>query len=440
MEIGLVTKLLDEGRNEDLSNYAKGKVKKLMHVTFYLLCKKLIRSEDFCCPSRILDGYIAEQLKSEDKPLQRDSKPGRWFTQEYTEFPRNKSSHFRGEWADIVNRSEENGSYIYKLNPAYVDCISQYFGQEKRLMNDHQNRGGGSDTREDSELKKLGDALFWEPPERMEKAAKLLSDYKKRQLIFYGPPGTGKTYVARALAKHLMGGEEPTFLQFHPSYSYEDFFEGYRPVRSKNRSMPQFKLVSGPLKQIAQKAASEPLKTFVLVIDEINRGNLAKIFGELYFLLEYRDEEIMLQYGGQPFSLPKNLHIIGTMNTADRSISHIDAALRRRFHFFPLFPDEEPIRGLLQRYLAKEHEHKELERIAQIVNLTNEKLGCRHDLIGHSYFMRGDLDESWFRLIWESSIMPLIEDRFIDQEDRVKEFELDTLLKELEGDRVREYA
>jgi 5-methylcytosine-specific restriction protein B len=100
--------------------------------------------------------------------------------------------------------------------------------------------------------------------------------------------------------------------------------------------MPQFKLVSGPLKQIAQKAASEPLKTFVLIIDEINRGNLAKIFGELYFLLEYRDEEIMLQYGGQPFGLPKNLLIIGTMNTADRSISHIDAALRRRFHFFPL--------------------------------------------------------------------------------------------------------
>ena len=93
----------------------------------------------------------------------------------------------------------------------------------------------------------------------------------------------------------------------------------------------------------------------MLVIDEINRGNLAKIFGELYFLLEYRDEEIMLQYGGQPFSLPKNLLIIGTMNTADRSISHIDAALRRRFHFFPLFPDEEPIKGLLERYLAREH-------------------------------------------------------------------------------------
>ena len=146
-------------------------------------------------------------------------------------------------------------------------------------------------------------------------------------------------------------------MQFHPSYSYEDFFEGYRPVKSENGGMPQFELVSGPLKELAEHAgqSEHSEKPFVLVIDEINRGNLAKIFGELYFLLEYRDEPIRLQYGGQPFSLPENLLIIGTMNTADRSISHIDAALRRRFHFFPLFPNEEPIKGLLERYLAKEH-------------------------------------------------------------------------------------
>jgi 5-methylcytosine-specific restriction protein B len=240
---------------------------------------------------------------------------------------------------------------------------------------------------EDSALTALGRELFWDPPERMEEVAHLLRDPKKRQLIFYGPPGTGKTYVARALAKHLMEGEEPTILQFHPSYSYEDFFEGYRPMPSKNGGMPQFELVPGPLKLSAERAGKNPEKTHVLVIDEINRGNLAKIFGELYFLLEYRDEAIRLQYGGQPFSLPKNLLIIGTMNTADRSIS-LDAALRRRFHFFPLFPDEEPIRGLLGRYLAKDHAHKQLERIAQVVNRANSKLGCRDGLIGHSYFTR----------------------------------------------------
>jgi MoxR-like ATPase len=260
-----------------------------------------------------------------------------------------------------------------------------------------------------------------ESAEMMKEVDQLLRD--KLQLIFYGPPGTGKTFVARALAKHLMEGEEPTFLQFHPSYSYEDFFEGYRPVRGRKLGMPQFKLIPGPLKQIAQKAASDPQgRNHVLVIDEINRGNLAKIFGELYFILEYRNKPIRLQYGGQPFSLPNNLLIIGTMNTADRSISHIDAALRRRFHFFPLFPNEKPIEGLLERYLAREHPDKQLEWIAKMVDLVNEELG-RDSSVGHSYFMRKDLDESWAELIWKYSIMPLIEDRFIDQPETIKRCE-----------------
>lgn len=298
-------------------------------------------------------------------------------------------------------------------------------------MHDHERK-----VSEDSELTTLGRRLFWDPPEKMEEVVRLLLDEEKRQLIFYGPPGTGKTYVARELGKHLMGGEEPTFLQFHPSYSYEDFFEGYRPMPSESGGMPQFELIPGPLKELAEHARQCPEKPHVLVIDEINRGNLAKIFGELYFLLEYRDEKIMLQYGGASFCLPKNLLIIGTMNTADRSISHIDAALRRRFHFFPLFPDKAPISGLLRRYLTKTH--PAFERIADVVGRANEKLGCRDGLIGHSYFIRDDLDEKWFERVWDYSIMPLIEDRFIDQEDKVREFVLDTLLKELEVGRAPE--
>jgi 5-methylcytosine-specific restriction protein B len=255
------------------------------------------------------------------------------------------------------------------LAEQYAADVCEFFGLETKGSTAHKE---AQPVNEESPLTALGRSLYWYPAEKMEEVDQLLRD--KRQLIFYGPPGTGKTFVARALAKHLMEGEEPTFLQFHPSYSYEDFFEGFRPVRGRNRGMPQFALVPGPLKKIAQKAASDPLKTFVLVIDEINRGNLAKIFGELYFLLEYRDEEIMLQYGGQPFSLPKNLLIIGTMNTADRSISHIDAALRRRFHFFPLFPGEKPTSGLLRRYLAEKHKDKQLEWIADIVDSANGKL------------------------------------------------------------------
>ena len=125
------------------------------------------------------------------------------------------------------------------------------------------------------------------------------------------------------------------------------------------------------------------------------------------------------------------------MNTADRSISHIDAALRRRFHFFPLFPNEEPIKGLLERYLAREHPDKQLEWIAKIVGEVNKKLDDRHGSIGHSYFMRDDL-ESWIKLIWQHSIIPLIEDRFIDQPEEVKEFK--ALLKQPEGARAPEPA
>ena len=140
-------------------------------------------------------------------------------------------------------------------------------------------------------------------------------------------------------------------VQFHPSYAYEDFVEGYRP-HLHNGGQPGFRLVEGPLKRLALRASENPDVVHVLLIDEINRGNIAKVFGELYYLLEYRDEAIDLQYGGgQGFSLPKNLWLIGTMNTADRSIALIDAALRRRFYFVPFFPDQPPIRGLLRRWL-----------------------------------------------------------------------------------------
>jgi len=128
-------------------------------------------------------------------------------------------------------------------------------------------------------------------------------------------------------------------VQFHPSYSYEDFVQGYRP----NDEGSGFVLRDGPLLRAAKRALESPSATHVLIIDEINRGNLAKVFGELYYLLEYRKSEITLLYADKPFRLPENLWIIGTMNTADRSIAIVDGALRRRFYFVPFFPDEPPI-------------------------------------------------------------------------------------------------
>ena len=248
--------------------------------------------------------------------------------------------------------------------------------------------------------------------------------HHRRQVIFYGPPGTGKTYVARKLAAHLAGDKDRVHLvQFHPSYAYEDFVEGYRPVRLEGGAAG-FTLREGPLKRIARRAGKAPGETFVLIIDEINRGNLAKVFGELYFLLEYRNERISLQYSDDPFSLPENLWIIGTMNTADRSIALVDSALRRRFHFAPYSPDQPPVEGLLARWLD---EHKpEMSWVADVVDRANEKLDT-HAAIGHSHFMDKDLDEEWVELIWEHSVLPYIAEQFFGEDDRLKEFALDRL-------------
>ena len=191
--------------------------------------------------------------------------------------------------------------------------------------------------------------LYYDDVSYLEEIERLLKD--KRQVVFYGPPGTGKTFVARELASYFAGTESRTALvQFHPSYAYEDFIEGYRPALVNGQ--PGFELKDGPLKRIADRARGEPEAKHVLLIDEINRGNVAKVFGEMYFLLEYRDREISLQYSDDPFSLPENLWFIATMNTADRSIALVDAALRRRFHFVPFFPDEPPVEGLLRRWLG----------------------------------------------------------------------------------------
>jgi MoxR-like ATPase len=243
---------------------------------------------------------------------------------------------------------------------------------------------------------------------------------KKRQLIFYGPPGTGKTFVARRLGQFLAGDDKRIEMaQFHPSYAYEDFIEGYRPSISDGR--PGFKLQDGALKRIAAKAWRDPDETHVLIIDEVNRGNLAKVFGELYYLLEYRDEKISLLYSQESFILPKNLFIIATMNTADRSIALIDAALRRRFYFVPFFPDEPPVEGLLRRWLQKNK--PDLLWVADVVELANRKLGDRHVAIGPSYFMDVELTEDWVSLIWKHSIIPYLEEHFFG-EDRLGDFEI----------------
>ena len=258
----------------------------------------------------------------------------------------------------------------------------------------------------------------------LEEIQTLLED--RRQIIFQGPPGTVKTYVAQKLAECLAGSpDRVTIVQFHPSYTYEDFVQGFRPTLDQNQDQVRFKLNDGPLLEAAECAKNPPDAKHFLIIDEINRGNLAKVFGELYFLLEYRDKKIRLQYDRTEFGLPANLYIIGTMNTADRSISLVDLALRRRFYFVSFNPQAPPVDGLLGRWLTKNAPG--MAWVADAVAKANELLDSRHAAIGPSYFMKEGLDEDAVERIWKHSVIPYIEEHLFGEPDRLKDFELDAL-------------
>jgi len=235
----------------------------------------------------------------------------------------------------------------------------------------------------------------------------------RRQLVFYGPPGTGKTFVAEALGRHIVGSDTNHLrtVQFHPSYAYEDFFEGLRPVVENGNVT--YKVVPGPLRTLVAEATTpgNESRPYVLVIDEMNRANLAKVFGELYYLLEYRDQSISLQYSGDnDFRLPKNLYIVGTMNTLDRSISMVDAAIRRRFPFVELHPSVEPVAGVLAAYLEAQHADGLRARLLAALNAGIDERDLQ---IGPSYLMKASAsDESGLERIWKYDILPLLDDHF----------------------------
>ena len=228
-------------------------------------------------------------------------------------------------------------------------------------------------------LEAMAKDLFLDPVEVLREWAELLME--SRQVIFQGPPGTGKTFIARKLSEAVAGSRDRVELvQFHPSYAYEDFVEGFRPTGAGS-----FELQPGPIKRLAARASKNPNDCFVLLIDEINRGNLAKVFSELYYLLEYRDEAITLQYSQEPFRLPPNICVVGTMNTADRSIALLDMALRRRFRFIDLLPDKPPLKGLLQRFLDRKA--PDMSFLADMLDYVNQQLRDPHASIGPSHFL-----------------------------------------------------
>jgi len=268
--------------------------------------------------------------------------------------------------------------------------------------------------RRDLQLPDPSDALADEllmPRDWLQEVRDLLWDDK--QIVLYGPPGTGKTYLAQELAKYFVGRDNPqrvTLVQFHPSYAYEDFFEGFRPREDPKTGDVAFRLTAGPLRDLAELADREGNRHIphFLIIDELNRANLAKVFGELYFLLEYRERRIRLTYSDDDFGLPPNLFIIGTMNTADRSIALVDAAMRRRFAFVELSPAVEPTKGLLHRWLNENGHDPEP---ALLLDALNARIDDADFKIGPSYLMKpGVFREGGLDRTWRTKILPLLEE------------------------------
>ncbi|MBE9226238.1 AAA family ATPase [Phormidium sp. LEGE 05292] len=277
---------------------------------------------------------------------------------------------------------------------------------------------------------------------------------RKKQVIIYGPPGTGKTFLAKDLAKHLTKtgdegkGTRWDIVQFHPSYSYEDFIQGIRPeiVKEKSQDEPstdeqlsrevngqiKYKWEKGRFRKFCKKAESHKGKPCVLIIDEINRANLSSVFGELMYLLEYRDEEIRLAGNGKLFGIPENVRIIGTMNTADRSVSPIDNALRRRFAFLHLPPNPD----ILDFYYKGTN--FPIDDLKYALKYINDRIKNDNFQLGVSFFLldktllNKELDKESYiahiKDIWEMEITPYLKDNSFILNEELNKLILDEKL------------
>ena len=248
----------------------------------------------------------------------------------------------------------------------------------------------------------------------------------KKNIILQGAPGVGKTYVAKCLAYSMMGVEDVErvmMVQFHQSYSYEDFIMGFRP------SATGFELRKGAFYNFCKKAEVDSDNEYFFIIDEINRGNLSKIFGELFMLIENdkRGKALQLLYSDEKFAVPKNVYIIGMMNTADRSLAMLDYALRRRFAFFDIKPGFETT-GFSKYRMALDNE--KFDKLINCVESLNREISDDESLgegfcIGHSYFCNlqpDTIDDSWLYGIVEYELIPLLKEYWFDEPMKVKDW------------------
>lgn len=241
------------------------------------------------------------------------------------------------------------------------------------------------------------------------------------QVILYGPPGTGKTFIAERVALHLVDGDRSRveLVQFHPAFGYENFVEGYRPEVGPDGNSLLFKRADGVLLDLVARVARTGQR-HVLLIDEVNRGDLPQIFGELMYLLARRREQasVQLARSRRPLSLPRNLSIVATMNVADRSVAHIDFALRRRFAFFEVAPNPQV---LTERLLAEGADEISAGALGDLLGEINRRLTAEPPgglALGHAYFF-GVRGRDELRATWEREIVPLLEDYFDYQPDRL---------------------